>query len=102
MHLIELLLPLYNNDKKAFGSEVFDQLRNELSERFGGITAFRRSHAEGLWQETDGKVYKDEIVVYEVMVEDLDVSWWSTYRKKLESLFEQEQLVIRVTKIELI
>jgi hypothetical protein len=102
MHLIELLLPLYDNNGNPFGSDLFDQIRNELTDLFGGITAFRRSPAEGLWQETDGKVYRDEIVVYEVMVEEFDRLWWLSYREKLESIFKQEQLVIRAIKIDLI
>ena len=40
MHLIQLFLPLYDNDGQAFAKPLFDTVRGELTERFGGVTAF--------------------------------------------------------------
>ncbi|MGZ2383797.1 hypothetical protein ACVIDN_005221 [Rhizobium brockwellii] len=34
------------------------------------------------------------------MTPDLDRAWWSSYRKKLEARFSQEEIVIRVIEIE--
>jgi hypothetical protein len=50
---------------------------------FGGVTAFLRSPALGLWK-TDDDVTRDEVVMFEVMSPDLDEQWWLEYRKKLE------------------
>ena len=47
MNLIQLLLPLYDNNKEPFTPEEFDRVRDELAKRFGGITAFRRSPRKG-------------------------------------------------------
>lgn len=47
MHLIQLFLPLYDNDGQAFAKPLFDTVRGELTERFGGVTAFVRSPAVG-------------------------------------------------------
>lgn len=45
MYLVQLLLPLRDNEKQAFPRAEFDRVRNELTERFGGATAFLRSPA---------------------------------------------------------
>jgi len=100
MNLIQLLLPLHDNNKKTFSREEFDRVRDELAKRFGGITAFRRSPAEGVWREGQGDVSRDEVVIFEVMTEQLNREWWSGYRKELEKRFRQEQLIIRATQVE--
>jgi hypothetical protein len=99
MVLIEILLPLYDNNREPFGQAMFNQVRDELAEKFGGVTAFRRSPAEGIWQVGDQKD-SDEIIIYEVMVETLDRDWWSNYRKTLEAQFRQEEMVIRASPFE--
>ena len=100
MNLIQLLLPLYDNNKEPFTPEEFDRVRDELAKRFGGITAFRRSPAEGVWREGQSDVSRDEVVIFEVMTEQLNREWWSGYRKELEKRFRQEQLIIRATQVE--
>jgi len=99
MHLVQLLLPLYDNEKRPFGQEAFDRVRCELTECFGGVTAYRRSPAEGVWRE-GGEMSRDEIIIFEVMAESLDRSWWAEYRSELEKRFRQEELVIRSTQME--
>lgn len=47
MHLIQLLLPLYDNQGNRFDHAVFDEVQAELTERFGGVTAYLRSPARG-------------------------------------------------------
>jgi hypothetical protein len=59
-------------------------VRDELTERFGGVTAHRRSPAEGLWKEDEGSVSRDEVVIYEVMTEELDREEWRRYGAELE------------------
>lgn len=100
MHLIELLLPLYDPDGQSFGPKPFDLVRNELTKAFGGVTAFRRAPAEGVWKKTDGEVSSDEIVIFEVMAETLDRAWWSSYRVELEQRFRQEKIVVRASEFE--
>lgn len=51
MYLIQLLVPLFDNNKQKFPVEYFNAIRDELAERFGGVTAFFRSPAVGLWKE---------------------------------------------------
>jgi hypothetical protein len=99
MHLVQLLLPLYDNEKRPFGQEQLDRVRTELAEKFGGVTAYRRSPAEGIWKE-GGEVSHDEIIIFEVMTEHLDKAWWAEYRAELEKRFRQEELVIRATEMQ--
>jgi len=80
---------------------MFAQLLRELSDRFGGSTAYTRSPAEGIWR-SGGADHRDDIIVVEVMAETLDREWWAAYRKTLEDRFRQQELVVRVQAIELI
>lgn len=99
MHLVQLLLPLRDPDGKPFPRSQYRKIREVLTERFGGLTAYTRAPAEGLWDEGD-QLWIDDIVVYEVMVPELDRAWWRTYRDSLEEAFDQEELVVRAQAIE--
>lgn len=100
MHLVQLLLPLYDNDGQAFGKPMFDRVRNELAERFGGVTAHRRSPAEGLWKEEGGSINRDEVVIYEVLAEELERTWWKQYGEELARRFRQEEMMMRAIAVE--
>jgi hypothetical protein len=100
--LVQLLLPLFDNAGKRLPESAFHRVRAELTERFGGLTAYTRAPASGLWQDDDtGETNLDDIVVYEVMVERLDRDWWRAYRAELERTFRQKELVVRGQEIEL-
>jgi hypothetical protein len=45
MHLIEILLPLNDNNGRPFKAAKYAVIREHLTERFGGLTAFTRSPA---------------------------------------------------------
>ena len=99
MHLVEILLPLYDNEGRAFGAGDFDRVSEELADRFGGVTAFRRSPAEGVWREGGGES-RDRVFIFEVMAEDLDRPWWREYREELARRFRQEKMVVRASEFE--
>jgi arylsulfatase A-like enzyme len=101
MQLVQILLPLYDNAGHLFGEELFGKVRHELTERFGGLTAFTSAPAQGLWQD-EGETKHDEIVVFEVMVEELDAAWWRDYRKMLEREFRQDTIVIRAQAVTIV
>ncbi len=102
MHLIQLLLPLYDNDQQALPADLFDQVREELIARFGGLTAHTRAPVKGLWGEDDRHAVRDDLLIYEVMTATLDHAWWRQYRATLEGRFRQEQLVIRALPVEML
>ena len=100
MHLVQILLPLHDNHQQPFPRSDFDRVRAELTENFGGVTAFVRSPAEGLWKEDQNKVRRDDVVMFEVMVESVDHQWWSDYRERLRQRFKQDELLIVAIEIE--
>ena len=100
MHVIEIFLPLKRHDGGEQPRALFGEVRRELIERFGGLTAFTRAPAEGLWEDPDGSIDRDQIVIFEVMVDRLDRAWWGDFRRRLETMFEQEAIVIRATAVE--
>ena len=99
MHLVQLLVPVYDNAGERFPRGAYDRLAQELTDRFGGLTAYMRAPATGLWQEDDGSTRRDDIVVYEVMVESLDPGWWAHYRRELEARFAQDEMVVRAQEV---
>ncbi|MFL6229408.1 MAG: hypothetical protein ACJ741_11575 [Pyrinomonadaceae bacterium] len=100
MYLIQLLLPVYDNEKNPFGREAFDLVREELAHEFGGVTAFMSAPAEGVWREGTGGVSRDDVVVFEVMCEQLERAWWTRYRAQLEERFRQDLIVARSCEIQ--
>jgi hypothetical protein len=101
MHLVEILLPLNDNSGRPFDAGKYAAVRDHLTERFGGLTAFTRSPAQGTTMG-GGKTVHDEIVVFEVMTETLDASWWGNYRRQLEREFRQDEIVIRASVVTLL
>lgn len=100
MHVIEILLPLRDNEGNPFPRASLDRVRHELTERFGGVMAHLRAPAAGAWKDDEGEVERDDVVIVEVMADELDRAWWSGYRRELESRFEQDEILIRATACE--
>ena len=101
MHLIQILLPTYDNEGHKFSQEIYRTIGNELVAQFSGLTAYTRAPAEGSWTRGN-ETARDEIVVFEVMVQELDDQWWSQYRIELEGRLRQEHVVIRTNPIRLL
>ena len=95
-YMVEILLPVTHTRRTRAN---LDRVRDELAEKFGGATLHVNSPAEGVWENGDD-VEQDLIVVAEVMVDDLDRSWWASYRGKLEARFRQKEIVVRSSQIE--
>ena len=95
MELFQLVLPLFDNTKVKLPRSLFTDTLRELTDKFGGATAFTRSPADGFWEEPGGRVEHDEVVVIEVLVDEAEDDWWSAYKKKLEGRFRQEAILIR-------
>jgi len=103
MTLVQILLPLFDNAGEAFPAAHFRRVRDELTQAFGGMTAYTRAPAEGRWKEHDaGRVQHDEIVIFEVMVPRVDAAWWRRYRKELEQRFAQDAIVVRAQTMRLL
>jgi len=102
MHLIQILLPIYDNEGHEFPHEIYQSIGDELVSRFSGLTAFTSAPAQGFWAPQGNEAKRDDIVVFEVMTDKIDKKWWAQYRHKLEKQLRQEAIVIRTHKIELL
>ena len=98
MHLIEIFLPLSDNEGKRFAAATFARVREELIDKFGGLTEFSRTPAEGTDTERGGERH-DELVVFEIMTDELDRAWWTAYRRQLETTFRQDRILIRSSEV---
>ena len=98
-HLVQILLPVFDNQGRHIPAAHYDQVRTKIIGQFGGLTAYTRVPAEGLWQ-SGTSIRKDDIVVVEVMDTELDRSWWQDYQVELEQLFRQDEIVIRAQSYE--
>ncbi|WP_075293148.1 hypothetical protein [Pararhizobium arenae] len=94
-HLVEIFLPVSNVPMK----EALEDIRNELTARFGGATLHASTPAEGAWVD-NGMFEFDRIVIAEVMTEQLDRNWWREYRERLERQLAQDEIVVRATQID--
>ena len=99
MHLVEVFLPLRFPDGKPVPESLFALVQAELTDRFGGVTLYARSPADGVWKSSGG-VTEDVLVVLEVMTTKLDRHWWRDFRRRGEALFRQDELVVRSTRID--
>ena len=99
MYLVEIFLPITDNEGRTFSDAAFAVVRGQLTSQFGGVTAFSRAPAHGITAEGDKPVH-DDIVIMQVMVYTLDRSWWRDYRRTLEEQFRQDEILIRATETE--
>lgn len=98
MYLVQLLLPTHNNKSELFSESLFVGVRETLTNRFGGLTEYGRAPANGLWDKGEA-VVQDNIVVFEIMVEELDRKWWTEFKGTLEKEMEQEKIVVRALEV---
>lgn len=94
MRVVEIFLPLTYGDGSRVPAEIFELLKQELAEKFGGVTAYARSPAQGLWQN-GGQQEEDSIVIFEVMTDKVEKVWWATFRERLEALLRQQEIIVR-------
>ena len=99
-HLVQVLLPIHGGDGRPVPAEQFARVRLELTERFGGVTAYSRSPATGLWRSAADAVERDQVIMIEVVVEAFDREWWAGYREQLEQRFGQEEVHARALAME--
>lgn len=101
MYLVQILLPIADNAGTPIPNAEWQRVRRTLTRRFGGLTAFTRAPAEGVWSKP-AEGGRDDIVVLEVMTEELDRAWWRRYRSELEQRFQQQEVIIRADAIEIL
>ena len=90
MYLIEILLPLCDNDGHPFAQDLSNRARRAYG-TYDGVTA----PPGRLPNETKAARIQDDIIVYEVMMEKVNRDGWKQYRVSLERTFRQEEIVVR-------
>jgi hypothetical protein len=88
-----------SGDGQPLSRDDLEQLKSTLADRFGGVTAYTRAPAEGLWDQ-GGSVDRDDIVVLEVMVDSLDTPAWAEIQKELQLSLKQDEIIVQARKIE--
>lgn len=95
MQLIEIFLPVYDDNGIELPSPLYARTCDELVARFGGVTAHARSPASALRFSSEGEALHDDVIVYEVIAEHVERRWWSEYRKTLQDRFAHRALMVR-------
>jgi hypothetical protein len=94
MWLVQIFVPVVEDS-----DQILRDIKEELSSRFGGLTAYSRAPAEGIWREGNGKE-KDDIIIVEVMADECDRDWWHALRCRLERQLAQKEIVVRAQRVE--
>lgn len=71
------------------------------SRRNSQAAAYYQAPAEGLWRQ-GAESHNDDIVIFEVMVEEIDLANWHERRTELERRFRQDKVIIRYMPMALV
>lgn len=97
--LIQIYLPLNEEEGKPFPEALYQKVKKELTEKFGGLTMYTRAPATGLWKADERRTSVDDILIYEVLTADVDEQFWSNYKNVLKAQFRQDDVLIRCNAI---
>src|SRR4051794_7171899 len=95
MYLVQILLPLFDNEGRRFHRDEYVRIHHDLAEQFGGVTSYMRAPAHGIWKGGSGETARDDIAIFEVMTARLELDWWSRFREEMETRFRQDHVVVR-------
>ena len=90
----DLFVPLYYNDGRQIEAQKFQDLQQQLLDRFGGLTFFPQPN-EGFWTMA-GVTYRDEIVIYRVITSSEQEArrFLSALKERLKEELQQEEILI--------
>jgi len=90
----DLFVPLYYNDGRPVEPQTFQALQQQLLQQFGGLTFFPQAN-QGFWTMA-GITYRDEIVIYRVIMSDAQEArrFWSDFKEWLKQELRQEEILI--------
>jgi inorganic pyrophosphatase len=93
--LVQLFLPLYDEQGRPFLQAFFTAVKKKLTEKFGGVTVYAHSPVSGLWEDGQSKIVRDTMVIFEVMAGEIDAAFWKKYKSSLMKKFGQKELLVR-------
>jgi hypothetical protein len=97
-----MLLPATPPGLNDDGPSAINETARELRDAFGGLTAYTRAPAKGLWTAPDGRSEQDQVVMIEVVTERFDKAWWRQYSSTLATRFSQEAIHVRALPIQML
>ena len=97
-YLVQILMPTRTGTGQPVTRAHFEELLQELTDKFGGATTFVRAPGHGLW-DSGGDVERDNIAMIEVMTDEIDPPFWQAFRRKLERELAQQEIVIRAQQV---
>jgi len=98
---VEILIPTYYNNGTSIEQEKYNALFNELVKEFGALSE-NNSTLNGYWiNPQDNKAYVDKNKEYWIIVPDTEENkqYFVNIQNKLESLFDQESILIYFTPV---
>jgi hypothetical protein len=98
MKLVQILLPVRDNRGRKFKGELYSDVHSEFVRRFGGLTAYTRSPARGLWK-SQGSTKRDDMIILEVMTSASIELGGKNIRQDLESKFRQDEIIVRAHEV---
>jgi hypothetical protein len=99
MVLIQFFLPYPSVNPDV---ESFRLTRSELVDEFGGVTAYSRSPADGVWATPQRTTEHDTVMMVEIVAKKFDRAWWKAYAEVLAGRFKQKVIHVRATKVEVL
>ena len=97
--LIQILLPARSTPE---GQAALAATRRELTERYGGVTAYVRAPARGAWVSPEGTEEHDDMIMVEVVTDAFDRTEWRTYARQLAVRFGEQEIHLRAIPAEIL
>jgi len=100
----ELYVPLtYNSGAPDFGRDIepskLNQTKDELIRQFGPLTIIPTTGSlEGNWVSPEGKLVRDKIRIFRVVVNFDADQWFANYNIVVKDRFKQREVLIFVTE----
>ena len=98
MVLIQMLLPYAS----GHDDDSYQRTRDELVAKFGGVTAYSQSPAEGVWAPAGRPPERDTLVMIEIVAEEFDRAWWRSYADTLARRFNEEVIHVRALNVQVL
>jgi len=95
MELIQIFIPTNDREGRSFPPEHFEDLKKELTDQFDGVTIYAHAPARGIWKPETGSEQADNMVIYETLVQELDIDYWTGLKSRMEATFQQDEIMMR-------
>lgn len=102
MYLMQIFIPTRDNEGNPFEESRFTDLREELTNRFRGVTIYARTPVQGIWRRSEDSFQTDQMVIYEVIFDELEMPYWKRLKLSLEKSFSQEKILMRYSHVAII